>query len=84
MDQGGKATKRTSNLWKEVDIMSTAVKLREDELIFANELRDYVLSLKEEYKTSPDKARDAAREALIRTGVMSEDGVAKKKIVSWE
>ena len=64
--------------------MSTAVKLREDEFVFAYELRDYVLSLKEEYENSPEKARDAARKALIRTGVMSEEGTTKEKIVSWE
>lgn len=84
MNQGGKNYKQDVKPMEKIDIVSTAVKLREDELVFANELRDYVLSLKEEYKDSPDKARDAAKEALIRTGVMSEDGVAKEKIVSWE
>lgn len=84
MDQEKECTRRKPKLSREVDTMSTAVKFREDELVFANGLRDYVLSLKENYEKSPDEARNAAREALIRTGVMSEDGETKEKIVSWE
>lgn len=73
MSQGCKISRRISDPQRKADITSTAVKLREDEFVFAHELRDYVLSLKEEYENSPEKARDAAREALIRTGVISEE-----------
>ncbi len=64
--------------------MSTAVRLREDELIFANEMRNYVQTLREAYAHSPLDACEDAREALLRTGVTSSDGATKEKIVSWE
>lgn len=50
--------------------IDTADKLREYELSFAKELHDYALSLQEKYKESPDEAREAAKEALRRTGVI--------------
>lgn len=68
----------------EVDIMPTAVKIIHDERIFAEQMREYVEQLEQEAKTSKEKARKDAVKALKETGVINNNGSAKKKIVSWE
>ena len=69
---------------KEVDIMSTAVRYIEDDMTFARGMSEYIAELKKQQKSSPEKSQKDARDALRRTGVTTEKGVTKDKIVSWE
>lgn len=69
---------------KEVGIMSTTVSLRESEETFIREMRSYVVTLKQQQKESRYLARKEAKSALIRTGVLTEEGKEKEKIVTWE
>lgn len=64
--------------------MSTTVSLRESEETFIREMRSYVMTLKQQQKKSEYLARKEAKSALIRTGVLTEEGKEKEKIVTWE
>ncbi|OUP25324.1 hypothetical protein B5F27_15990 [Faecalibacterium sp. An192] len=64
--------------------MSTTVSLRESEETFIREMRSYVMTLKQQQKKSGYLARKEAKSALIRTGVLTEEGKEKEKIVTWE
>lgn len=76
-------TKRTKGN-KEVDIMSTATKLIEDEMVFAQEMQRYIEKLEKQSRECTKEAKKDARAALERTGVITKSGKTKKKIVSWE
>lgn len=54
------------------DMKTTAKAIKDYEFRFADELRDYTKQLKHEYRNDPDKARQEARQALLRTGVLKE------------
>lgn len=69
---------------EEVDIMPTAVKIINDERIYAQQMKAYVEKLEEQAKYSKEDAKKEAKEALIATGVINENGSSKTKIVSWE
>lgn len=62
--------------------MDTAEKIKEYEMSFANELREYGQKLRERYVLDECKARGDARDALIRTGVINKDGSPKNRIVT--
>lgn len=64
--------------------MNTAAKLRDDEYTFAVEFRDYIESLICRRDQSNEAFFFESKEALVRTGVLSLDGKAKDKIVTWE
>lgn len=64
--------------------MSTAVKLRAAEVEFIKEMDNYVMKLKKQQIESSETACIEAKEALLRTGVVTKSGKTKKKIVSWE
>lgn len=64
--------------------MSTAVKLRASESKYLDELEAYIVKLKGMKHNSADDAYREAKEALLRTGVVTKSGRIKKKIVSWE
>lgn len=63
--------------------MDTAERIKEYDMSFANELREYGQKLRERYVLDERKAREDARDALIRTGVLNKDGRPKEQIVSW-
>lgn len=69
---------------KEVGVMQTTVSLRESEEVFIREMNSYIEVLKKQQLLSKKTARKNARIALIRTGVLTEDGKEKEKIVTWE
>lgn len=69
---------------KEVAVVVTTVSLRESEEVFIREMIAYVEKLKLQQKNCKHEARREAKVALIRTGVLTEDGKAKEKIVTWE
>ena len=69
---------------KEVGIMSTTVSLRESEEVFVREMSHYVTTLKLQQQKSRYRAQEEAKSALIRTGVLTEEGEEKEKIVTWE
>lgn len=69
---------------KEVDVMSTAVKLRQIDNIFIEEMDKYIEKLEKQQARSNESALQEANEALVRTGVCTKKGNLKKKIVSWE
>lgn len=48
----------------------TARAIKGYEMKFADELKDYVRELRNEYERDPVKARREARDALLRTGVI--------------
>lgn len=60
--------------------MTTTVSLRESEEVFIKEMTSYIEVLKKQKKLS----KTDAKIALIRTGVLTEDGKEKEKIVTWE
>lgn len=62
--------------------MDTAEKIKEYEMSFANELREYGQKLRERYALDERGAREDARDALIRTGVLNKDGSPKECIVT--
>lgn len=76
--------KKRSVKKKEVDVMSTAVKLRQLDNIFIEEMDNYIKMLEKQMTDSKEIAIQEAKEALIRTGVSNKNGSIKKKIVSWE
>lgn len=45
---------------------------------------DYADQLRALYQSDPKKARDKAKKALIRTGVLDREGKEKEKIVTWD
>ncbi len=69
---------------KEVDAMSTAIKLRACEGKYLDELETYIVKLKDMKHDSTEEAYKEAKKALLRTGVVTRSGKIKKKIVSWE
>lgn len=70
---------------KEVDIMTTATILRNEEFKFANEMEEYVEEIKNKRKLKGEaECRKEALAALKRTGVVTKNGNTRKKIVSWE
>lgn len=69
---------------REVDVMSTSVILRTDEVKFIKEMENYVIKLKKQQIESRKNAYNDAKKALLRTGVVTRSGKTKKKIVSWE
>lgn len=58
-----------------------ARKLEADEMGFISGMSKYIENLRAQ---SPEEAEKTAKEALIRTGVITKDGKIKKSIVSWE
>lgn len=64
--------------------MVTAVKLLEDEKVFAHDMSRYLAELREQKNISQEQAYKNAKSALQRTGVITSGGRTKKKIVSWE
>lgn len=62
--------------------MDTAEKIKAYEMSFANELREYGQKLRERYVLDERGAREDARDALIRTGVLNKDGSSKERIVT--
>ena len=78
------ARESSSGVGKGMSIVNTAVKLRKEEYAFAIEFKEYVDSITCRQKQSRESYFIEAREALVRTGVISVDGKAKEKIVSWE
>ena len=69
---------------KEVGVMPTTVSLRESEEVFIREMNSHIEVLKKQQQLSKAIARKNAKIALIRTGVLTEDGKEKEKIVTWE
>lgn len=69
---------------KEVDIMPTALKIINDEKVFAEKMKIYVEKLERQAQDSEEQAKKEARKALRETGVINKNGTIKKKIVSWE
>lgn len=79
--------KKSKNLLstdKEVDIMPTALKIINDEKVFAEKMKIYVEKLEKQAKESEQQAKEDAKKALRETGVINKNGTIKKKIVSWE
>lgn len=64
--------------------MDTAEKIKEYEMSFASELREYGQKLRERYAMDESGARKEARDSLIRTGVLDKDGRPKERIVTRE
>lgn len=50
---------------------------------YVEAMKEYIEKLRKQQTESPEEARNDAREALIRTGVLEADGSPKKSIVSW-
>lgn len=69
---------------KEVDIMPTALKIINDEKVFAEKMKIYVEKLERQARDSEEQAKQDAKKALRETGVIDKNGTIKKKIVSWE
>ena len=69
---------------KEVDVVSTAVKLREADTEIIGKMDCYITKLRKQQQEVPDAAYREAKKALIRTGVATKQGNTKPKIVSWE
>lgn len=69
---------------KDVDVMSTAFKLRAAEVEFIKEMDDFVVKLKKQQVESSETAYIEAKSALLRTGVVTKSGKTKKRIVTWE
>lgn len=69
---------------KEVEIMPTAIKIINDEKVFAEKMRIYVENLEKQAEVATDQAKKEAKKALKETGVIDKNGAVKKKIVSWE
>lgn len=69
---------------KEVDAMSTAVKLHASEGKYLDEMETYIVKLKNMRHDSTEDAYKEAKKALLRTGVVTRSGKIKEKIVSWE
>lgn len=72
------------HITKGLDIMNTAAKLRDDEYAFATEFEAYIESLIRKRDQSREEFANESRTALVRTGVLNDDGKAKDKIVTWE
>ena len=83
----GNIVKKDKNLLsidKEVDIVPTALKIINDEKVFAENMRIYVEELEKRALSSKEQAKKDAKKALKETGVINKNGTVKKKIVSWE
>ncbi len=65
-------------------IMAAAVRIRQDEFEMSRKMQEYAEQLKKQSKENPAKAKADAKIALVRTGVLTKNGNAKRKIVSWE
>lgn len=70
--------------FKEVDAMLTAAKYLIQEDSLSAEMKKYIQELVVQGEKMPRQAKIEAIEALRRTGVLTEDGKEKEKIVSWE
>ena len=66
---------------QEVNAMTTAVKLQQSDKEYIEGMKRYLEELKQQ---PPEQAKDEAKKALIRTGVLTRNGKPKKTIVSWE
>lgn len=64
--------------------MKTAAKILEDDMSFANGMREYIAEIKRFQEESPSQSQKDAKAALRRTGVLTSNGTVRKKIVSWE
>lgn len=64
-----------------ISMPETAMRLQADERDFIHGMTAYIKKLK---ALAPEEAQKDAKEALIRTGVLTKDGKIKKSIVSWE
>ena len=80
MEKGTKRGKKK----KEVDIMITAAKLQEPDLMLIKDMESFIEKLKKQQQNSQEDAYKDAKQALYRTGVISKNGKTKKKIVTWE
>ncbi len=79
-----KKDKNSLSIEKEVDIMPTALKIINDEKVFAEKMKIYVERLEKQALDSEEQAKEDAKKALRETGVINKNGTIKKKIVSWE
>lgn len=79
-----KKDKNLLSIDKEVDIVPTALKIINDEKVFAENMRIYVEELEKRALSSKEQAKKDAKKALKETGVINKNGTVKKKIVSWE
>ncbi len=70
--------------FKEVDAMLTTAKSLIQEDFLVAEMKKYIQELIAHGEEMPGQAKTEAIEALRRTGVLTEDGEEKEKIVSWE
>ena len=64
--------------------LTTAKKILQDDLEFANVMQNYLEQLKKQSQESPSKAKKEAKESLTRMGVLTPDGKVKDQIVSWD
>lgn len=64
--------------------MNTAVRLLEEEKTFTEMINRYIREMQTKKQKNPEKAQKEAKEILVRTGVATESGETKDKIVSWE
>lgn len=55
-----------------------------DHEIFMRKASEYIEYPENLKKTDPEEAKRISREALIRSGVLNEDGSKKERIVTWE
>ena len=69
---------------KEATFVKTAAILRKNEMQRVTAMRKYVVAMQVQAKKSPATAKEEARGALVRTGVITKAGNPKKVIVSWE
>lgn len=69
---------------KEAMFMKSAAILRKKEMQRVDAMRKYVDAKQVQAKKFPVIAREEARGALVRTGVITKAGNPKKVIVSWE
>lgn len=66
---------------KEGKIMTTLAALNHGSTEYLRTMEKHIAEMRGRPK---EEAEKEAREALIRTGVITKDGQAKKQIVSWE
>lgn len=65
-------------------MMKLAAELRRNDEKYIREMQQYVERLKAQGGEDRTTASKDARNALVRTGVLTQNGRAKKKIVTWE
>lgn len=69
---------------KEAMFMKTAAILRKNEMQRVVAMQKYVVAKQTQARKEPAVAREEAKGALVRTGVITKGGNTKRVIVSWE